>query len=1036
MQRSRRNASRAQKAKDRLQEDMNESLYDEGDVYTYVDDDEYSKIVQERTKKGQFVVEDEEDGHDLGYYDDGEEHIFDSVEDNHQKSDGLNSKLSKKLAKKGVQLENEKLDSYQHRIDQMFSSSRGNDTILSSRTLKQEPTKNLEESEIDNLINELDDDAVTNQKSTKRPSMMENSVFIGKQIKKEMKSPKEESIDIDIDIDTIPSEDAPFSFDSTPHIPSSSLKNTENIFQDLISASNVKEEHNSGADLDISIQTEEQNSISLDEPQDTKDISRDEKDEDNNNMNIKQENDTNIKKKLFSDLFSAPSTLKAAKMVEMPVKKDDTPLVNSIQSPIKKEKTIDLASIDSALNEVQLSTNTINTNTINTTINNKKNTPVSTTNGIDIYWYDLYEDPFNHGNLCIFGKMKKDSQFVSVCVRIESIERELYVLPREKANGERYSFNEVKSELRSKIAALCNNDPKLKLGFKKEVKKYAFELPNIPKETEYVMAVYPFSKPVISETSGKTYEYIFGLHTSASELFLLQNDLSGPSYIHINNVTVSNSPSSFAKLEFTVPSIDNISVLPPSPSLPIPSLRTMAIYIRTIYNPKTSQQDIIMISAAIHDNVSITEKTKNESNLRHLSVINTPEGIVFPLSFKNQIKEIKNIGSIELVNNERSLLSYFLNIYKVEDIDMIIGHNLQANQLDVFINKCKQYNIPTLFNFGRLKRNIKVKSLSSSPEYIMPMVFSGRLVCDVYTLSRELIKESEYTLTSLAKTQLDINRNEIDDERVISMFSSSTDLITLIKNNIYDTMIIYKLLFHLQIIPLTHQITTISGNIWNNTLKSSRKDRVESLLLHQFSKLNYIVPDPLVKKSREKRKSGYEGGLVLDPISGLYDSYILVLDFNSLYPSIIQEFHICYTTVDRKREGEKEEEEKKEIEDNQENQENNDEMTENTTNNQENGILKKDIEIYLNQLKHINMKNLNLAPLPSVIRSLVQRRRAVKQELKKPENSVPEKQSQLNIKQLAFKILANSMYGCLGYVNSRFHASILAAMITAKIKDR
>jgi DNA polymerase alpha subunit A len=144
----------------------------------------------------------------------------------------------------------------------------------------------------------------------------------------------------------------------------------------------------------------------------------------------------------------------------------------------------------------------------------------------------------------------------------------------------------------------------------------------------------------------------------------------------------------------------------------------------------------------------------------------------------------------------------------------------------------------------------------------------------------------------------------------------------LIETTATDAMYSLHIAADLNALPLAAQITNICGNILSRTLAGGRSERNEYLLLHAFSERNFIVPDktygkkqPVAKdetghdedgyedndggkKSKSsKRKPAYTGGLVLEPKRGFYDRFILLVDFNSLYPSIIQEYNICFTTV-------------------------------------------------------------------------------------------------------------------------------------------
>jgi DNA polymerase alpha subunit A len=72
--------------------------------------------------------------------------------------------------------------------------------------------------------------------------------------------------------------------------------------------------------------------------------------------------------------------------------------------------------------------------------------------------------------------------------------------------------------------------------------------------------------------------------------------------------------------------------------------------------------------------------------------------------------------------------------------------------------------------------------------------------------------------------------------------------------------------------------------------------------------------------------------------------------------------------------------------------------------------------------------------LPRLIATLVRQRRDVKK-LMKDKSATAEELVTWDIKQLALKLTANSMYGCLGYNKSRFYARPLAVLTTYKGRE-
>ncbi|KAK2967591.1 hypothetical protein RJ640_030462 [Escallonia rubra] len=659
-------------------------------------------------------------------------------------------------------------------------------------------------------------------------------------------------------------------------------------------------------------------------------------------------------------------------------------------------------------------------------------------------------------------------------------------------------LREMASGLNAEVKALLMEHNVFGFATKPVKRNYAFERSDIPLGENYFLKInYSYKYPPLpSDIKGKTFCAMLGTHCryeysgqfSALELLLIKRKIKGPSWLSISKFSSCPVPQriSWCRFEVTIDSPSDIQVSTNSKhTAEIPPVVVTAINLKTIINDKQNINEIVSASViCCHktkiDTPMLKTEWKRPGMLSHFTVVRKLEGGIFPMGFTKEARDKNSKAGSDVISFESRrvstfkfylyvssprchLLWYFtfsfsvsvlkdlpptpcvyncseralLNRLMIElhklDSDVLVGHNISGFDLDVLLHRAQACRVPSSMwsKVGRLKRSVMPKLTKGSTTFgsgaspgIMSCV-AGRVLCDTFLCSRELLKEVSYSLTQLAKTQLGEDRKEISPHDIPQMLQSSESLIELIRYGEKDAWLSMELMFHLSLLPLTRQLTNISGNLWGKTLQGARAQRVEYLLLHAFHAKKFIVPDKFSSYPKEtklskrklndvtedkgtddvaaddayfgnevlrndhgktKKGPGYLGGLVLEPKIGLYDKFILLLDFNSLYPSIIQEYNICFTTVERSS----------------------DELVPRLPSSKKTGVL------------------------PELLKNLVERRRMIKSWLKTASGL---KVQQLDIQQQALKLTANSMYGCLGFSNSRFYAKPLAELITLQGRE-
>ncbi|MEM0480877.1 MAG: DNA-directed DNA polymerase [Candidatus Aenigmatarchaeota archaeon] len=377
--------------------------------------------------------------------------------------------------------------------------------------------------------------------------------------------------------------------------------------------------------------------------------------------------------------------------------------------------------------------------------------------------------------------------------------------------------------------------------------------------------------------------------------------------------------------------------------------------------------------------------------------------ILISLAFSHEYRGYKNLvlasKRIPFNNNlfsfesEEKMLAEFLRILREYDPDLIIGYNIVNFDLPYIVKRMQVKGIKPYL--GRAKKIPKVEKISEG-KYRVSIV--GRIVLDIYEILKEMSKKGMFKskrlgLGDVASILIGETKVDIDKSEIPKLWNGNLeDIKTLIEYSRKDAELVLKLFYKLDVFKSYSELSKLTGLLMQDVLSGSESQRIENLLLREFNKRGFVLPNKPSKKELEERKTKeIKGAIVLEPIYGLH-SNVIYLDFKSLYPSIIIEYNICTTTL----------------------------------------LLNERKDLKYIQTPYgakFVSKEIRKGIIPEILSFLIEERDKVKKQMKQEKDE--EKKKILDARQWALKILANAFYGYSGYIKARLFVSEIANSITS-----
>ena len=268
-------------------------------------------------------------------------------------------------------------------------------------------------------------------------------------------------------------------------------------------------------------------------------------------------------------------------------------------------------------------------------------------------------------------------------------------------------------------------------------------------------------------------------------------------------------------------------------------------------------------------------------------------------------------GHIYRYDDEKSMLSGFRSSLVCDvDPDIIVTYNGFGFDYEYMIKRSEMLGNHDFCFLDRMivsksmhgMKELSSSALGSNELYLIHMI--GRSNLDIFQWVKAIEKLQSYKLDDVANKFLGENKIDMDYKEMFDMCMGNDEQVAKVAEYcIQDCFLLVRLIQRLQIIDSKHRDESVTYTPLEALVTRGQQFKVLNQALHYGHRVNRRSDGSghFILNTPERYSGGpddsYEGATVIDAKASFYTEPIAVLDFMSLYPSIMMANNLCFSNI-------------------------------------------------------------------------------------------------------------------------------------------